>query len=161
MYKYCFFDDYSEGAHPKIIELITKTNFDQEIGYGKDKISDEAKELIKNVIQNPKAEIHFVSGGTQANLIVLASLMKPYESVIAANTAHINIHEAGAIEETGHKINVINSSDGKITPEGIQQVIDSHTDEHMVKPKAVFISNTTEVGTIYKKKELENIYETC
>ena len=160
-YKYSFFNDYSEGAHPNILEALQKTNLTQETGYGEDSISIEASKLIKEKLENPKANIHFVSGGTQANLIVLASVLKPFESVIAANTGHIFVHEAGAIEATGHKINIIESADGKIKPEQIQSVCDYHSDEHMVKPRVVFISNSTEVGTIYKKQELKDISEVC
>lgn len=159
--KYSFYNDYSEGAHPNILKALEETNLVQEIGYGEDRISLEATELIKEKIENSNASVHFVSGGTQANLIVLASLLKPYESVIAANTGHIFVHEAGAIEATGHKINTAESSDGKIKPEQIVKIINEHTDEHMVKPKVVFISNSTEVGTLYKKSELEAISKAC
>lgn len=161
MYKYLFFNDYSEGAHPSILDLISTSNLNQEEGYGNDSLSVRASELIKQAIETPDVDVHFVSGGTQANLIVLASLMKPYESVIAPITGHINVHEAGAIEATGHRINGVPTSDGKLTVEGIRAVIDSHEDEHMVKPKVVFISNSTEVGTIYKKTELESISQFC
>lgn len=161
MYKYSFFNDYSEGAHPSILELLSTTNLEQEEGYGNDSLSLKATELIKQAIESPDSAVHFVSGGTQANLIDLASLLKPYESVIAPVTGHINVHEAGAIEATGHRINAISTPDGKLTVEGIQAVISSHEDEHMVKPKVVFISNSTEVGTIYKKAELESISQFC
>lgn len=161
-YKYLFFNDFSEGAHPRILDALTKTNLIQELGYGEDSISLEAARLIKKKIENPGADVHFVSGGTQANLIVLASLLKPYESVIAATIAHVNIYETGAIEATGHKIHgVVSGSDGKLTPESIRELVMQHTDEHMVKPKAVFISHATEVGTIYKKNELEAISKAC
>lgn len=161
MYKYRFFNDYSEGGHKSVLNLLFATNLDQEEGYGLDNLSTKASELIKQSVENPNAAIHFVSGGTQANLIVLASLMKPYESVIAPVTGHINVHEAGAIEATGHRINAVPTSDGKLTVEGIKNIISSHEDEHMVKPRVVFISNSTEVGTIYKKAELESISQLC
>jgi threonine aldolase len=161
MYTYSFFNDYSEGVHPAILDLLTKTNLDQEPGYGDDSISTQAKELIKTSLGNADVDIHFVSGGTQANLIILASLMKPYESVIAANTAHISIHEAGAIEATGHKINAVEVKDGKLTVEDIKKVFESHTDEHMVKPKVVFVSQSTELGTVYTRAELEAISTYC
>jgi threonine aldolase len=159
--KYSFFNDYSEGGHPNILNALQDTNLSQETGYGEDTMSVKAIELIKSNIGNPNVAIHFVSGGTQANLIVLASLLKPYESVIAANTAHISVHEAGAIESTGHKINAVESNDGKIKPEQIKAVFDEHNMEHMVKPKVVFISNATELGTIYSKLELKNISDVC
>jgi threonine aldolase len=159
--KYSFFNDYSEGAHPRILETLTETNTIQESGYGEDTISKEAADLIKTSIRQPQAAIHFVSGGTQANLIVLAALLKPYESVIAASTSHINVHEAGAIEATGHKINLVPSTDGKLTAQQIKDVYEEHNMEHMVKPKAVFISNATELGTVYTKTELQEISEIC
>jgi threonine aldolase len=161
MLKYRFFNDYSEGAHPDILDLMAKTNLDQEDGYGNDLICQQAEALLKQKIENPGAAIHFVSGGTQANLIALGSMLKLYESVIAASSAHIHVHEAGAIEATGHKINVIPSTDGKLTADKIQDIVDQHTDEHMVKPRVVFISNSTEVGTAYTKSELENISQVC
>lgn len=161
MSKYSFFNDYSEGAHPSILTALQETNLIQETGYGEDHFSLQAADLIKLKVGNPKADVHFVSGGTQANLIVLASLLKPYESVIAAVTGHIAVHEAGAIEATGHKINVVETADGKIRPSQIQAVCDEHEDEHMVLPKVVFISNSTEVGTLYTKQELQDISAVC
>ncbi len=160
--KYSFKNDYSEGAHHSILKLLEATNFEQLEGYGLDKYSDLARDLIMKHFDGIEADIHFVSGGTQANLIVLGSLLRPHHSIIAAQTAHINVHEAGAIELTGHKINAITSEDGKITPEQIEAVLALHPDdEHMVKPKLVFISNSTELGTIYTKKELEELSEFC
>ena len=161
MIKHSFRDDYSEGAHPSILKILSESNYVQEQGYGKDSISDKAANLIRKTFNNPNAGIHFVSGGTQANIVALSSLLKPYESVIAAETAHIHVHEAGAIEATGHKINTVKTSDGKLTPDKIITVLDSHTDEHMVKPKVVFISNSTEIGTVYSKVELEALSITC
>jgi len=158
---YQFLNDYSEGAHPAILELLASTNLEQEIGYGEDRFCLEAAALIKTRLDSPQSAVHFVSGGTQANQIVLASLLKPYESVIAAQTAHIFVHEAGAIEATGHKINAVETTDGKLDPENIQRVVAEHTDEHMVKPRAVFISHSTEVGTVYRCSELEAIAATC
>jgi len=160
-YKYSFFNDYSEGAHPTILEALSRTNMVQEPGYGKDSLSLEAVRLIKFKISSPNSDIHFVSGGTQANLIVLAAILKPYEAVIAVTTGHIFVHEAGAIEATGHKICTVSSKDGKIKPEQIQAVCDEHSDEHMVKPRVVFISNSTEVGTVYSKSELQAISDVC
>ena len=161
MTSYQFRNDYSEGAHPAILELLASTNLDQESGYSEDRFCLEAAKLIKAKLENPQSTVHFVSGGTQANQIVLASLMKPYESVIAAQTAHIFVHEAGAIEATGHKINAVETTDGKLDPGKIQRVVDEHTDEHMVKPRVVFISHSTEVGTVYRRSELEAISATC
>lgn len=111
--KISFKNDYSEGAHPNILNLLSQTNLDQEAGYGEDNLSLKAKSFIKKRINNPDAEIYFVSGGTQANMLVISHLLKPYESVIAADTGHIEVHETGAIENTGHKINCIPNKDGK------------------------------------------------
>jgi threonine aldolase len=161
MTKYSFKNDYSEGAHEKILSALSCTNLNQEEGYGEDKYCREAIGLIRQKIKNPKADIHFVSGGTQANLIVISSILKPYESIIATATAHIAVHEAGAIESTGHKINTIETRSGKLNIKNIESVLNLHTDEHMVKPKAVFISNSTEIGSVYTKKELRDISKFC
>ncbi len=161
MTHYSFKDDYHEGAHERILKALHDTNLIQEPGYGEDRYCDEAARLIRGKIQQPEADINFVSGGTQANLIVISSMIKPYESVIAAATAHIAVHEAGAVEATGHKINTVETKDGKLTPGMVRDVLDFHTDEHMVKPAAVFISNTTEVGSVYSKKELEELSVFC
>ena len=158
---YSLRNDYSEGAHPNILEALTATNTTQEEGYGEDSYSAEAERLIKAFFNAPGADIHFVSGGTQANLLVIASMLKPWESVIAPETGHIFIHEAGAIEATGHRISTIPTYDGKITPEGIKAVVNAHTDEHMVLPKIVFISNSTELGTVYSGAELKAIRQVC
>ena len=161
MTKYSFKDDYSEGTHPQILETLIRTNTIQETGYGKDSYCNEAIKLILQKTQNPKADVHFVSGGTQANLIVISSMLKPYESIISATTGHIAVHEAGAIEATGHKVNTIETKDGKLRPQDIKLVLDSHIDEHMVKPKAILISNSTEIGSIYNKKELQELSKFC
>lgn len=160
MTKYSFKNDYSEGAHPAILQRIIETNLQQTVGYGEDIFCNEARALIKEYIQRDSA-IHFVSGGTQANLIVIAAILRPYESVIAAESGHIAVHETGAIEATGHKVNTINTNNGKINPSQIQEVLNQHTDEHMVKPKMVYISNSTEVGSVYSKSELTELYQFC
>src|SRR5262252_9588521 len=112
-YKYLFFDDYSEGAHPRILEALARTNLQQEPGYVMDSFAVEATGFIREKFRSPEADIHFVSSGTQANLCVLSALLKPYESVIAAESGHINQHESGAIEATGHKINAVTGQQGK------------------------------------------------
>lgn len=156
-----FKNDYSEGAHTRILEKLSETNLVQEKGYGNDSFSNEARKLIKKKINNEQADVHFISGGTQANLTVIGSILRPHESVIAPETGHICVHETGAIEATGHKINTVKTIDGKLTPELIAPVLVAHEDEHMVKPKLVFISNSTEIGTHYTKNELEKLSEFC
>lgn len=158
---YSFKNDYSEGAHPNILNALFKTNLEQQEGYGEDYYCLEAARIIKTKLYNPNAHIHFVSGGTQANLIIISSILKPYESVIASDTAHINVHETGAIEATGHKVNIACGIDGKLTPKAVKTILDLHTDEHMVQPRLVYISNSTEIGTIYKKAELEELSYFC
>ena len=153
--------DYAEGAHPQILKELGKTNLIQQYGYSDDDYCIEAASLIKKEIGTSDVEVHFVSGGTQANLTVISSALKPYESVIAAKTGHIAIHEAGAIEFTGHRINEIITVDGKLTPELILPVLIEHHDEHMVVPKMVYISNSTELGTIYNKDELQKLNTFC
>ena len=161
MKKYSFKNDYSEGAHPDILTKLVAVNLEQNIGYGEDVYTNQAKEFIKTACSNQDAAVHFVSGGTQANLIVISALLKPYESVIAAETGHVAVHETGAIESTGHKINTVKTKNGKLSPNDILAVLTVHEDEHMVKPKLVYISNSTELGTIYSKQELEAIAKTC
>jgi threonine aldolase len=161
--KYSFKNDYSEGAHPSILEALSASNFEQQNGYCDDLYSTEAKNLIRKKIQNPDAEVFFLSGGTQANLIAIAAMLRPFESVIAAATGHINVHETGAIEATGHKINTIVSPDGKISASTLQAIVNEHKDDppHMVQPRMVYISNSTEIGTIYRKSELEELSAVC
>lgn len=159
--KYSFRNDYSEGAHPNILKALAESNLEQVDGYGEDVYCLHAVDKIRKELNSPDADVHFVSGGTQANMLCIGSFLRPYESVIAAQTAHIEVHEAGAIEFTGHKINTYPGENGKISPEQIQFAVDFHYDEHMVVPRLVFISNTTELGTVYKKSELAAISEVC
>lgn len=155
---YSLLNDYSEGAHPKVLEALVNTNFNQTVGYGMDEECEEAKQLIKEKL-NYEADIHFVVGGTQANATVIASILRPYQAVIATNEGHINVHETGAIEATGHKVLVTEHKNGKLTVEGIDALVKAHGDEHMVMPKMVYISQTTELGSYYTVEELKAIYE--
>ena len=158
--KYSFKTDYSHGAHPNILKALYETNLSQQLSHGDDTFSLKAKDLIKSKI-NLDADIHFVTGGTQANLIVISSFLKPYESIISADTAHIATLETGAIEATGHKVNIVNTKYGKLTPDNILPIINHHKGVHMVIPKAVFISNTTELGTVYTHEELIKLSSFC
>lgn len=158
---YSFKNDYSEGCHESILNALAKTNDIQEYGYGEDSFCYEAKELIKKKINKYDSDVHFVSGGTQANLIIISSILRPYEAVISADTGHINVNETGAIEATGHKVCSVKTNNGKLTVDNIKNVLKNYHSEHMVKPKLVYISNTTELGTVYKKAELESIYNFC
>lgn len=158
---YSFNNDYSESACPKVLQsyaLLNKKQFD---GYGLDEISFEVQDTFKKLLGRNDVDIHFMTGGTITNLTFLAASLKPYECVIAPSSAHINVHETGAIEATGHKIYTCPSKDGKIRPQDIENCVLYHCDEHMVKPKIVFISNSTEVGTVYSKQELEDLKKMC
>ncbi|MCY0968335.1 threonine aldolase family protein [Chryseobacterium wangxinyae] len=160
--KFSFKNDYSEGCHPRILESLLRFNTDQQAGYGEDEYSLLAKNLIKEKTDNQAADIYFVSGGTQANLIVISSVLKPYQCVISASTGHILNNETGAIEATGHKVLSIETEDGKLKPSDIQPILDGHKNiPHQVMPKLVYISNSTELGTIYQKTELESLCKFC
>ena len=159
--KYNLMYDYAEGAHPAIIEALTNTNMVQQLGYSDDEYCLEASAVIRQSLNCPDADIHFVSGGTQANMIALSAALKPYESIISAHTGHISVHEAGAIESTGHKINEVISEDGKLTCKQIEEILAIHTDEHMVVPGLVYISNATELGNIYNKSEIAALSAFC
>lgn len=156
-----FQSDYEEGCIPEILEALQNTNFEQTSGYGIDPHSENAKKLIRKACKSPRAEIQFVVGGTQANLIVISSCLKPYEGVICASSGHINVHETGAVEATGHKCLVAPTKHGKINAKDVEQMIlDQKNDpsyEHIVKPGMVYISFPTETGTLYTKKELADL----
>ncbi len=158
---YSFRNDYSEGAHPDILKRLLDMNQCQNVGYGEDALCEHAKQMLKEKLQCEDCDIHFLVGGTQANLTVIAAALRPYEAVIAVDSGHINVHETGAVEATGHKVLIADSVDGKITPEGIRKAVHLHEDEHMVKPAMVYISNATEIGTIYHREELTQIAEVC
>lgn len=158
---YSFMNDYSEGAHPQILELLSKSNFNQNLGYGEDVHSENAKKYIKHLIGKEDAHIHFIAGGTLTNLLTISAFLRPYQCVIAADTGHINVHETGAIEATGHKVVAMPSIEGKLFPDSIQAALGYHGNEHMVQPKMVYISNSTELGTIYSKSELTSISNIC
>ena len=157
-----FESDYLEGALPQIMYRLMSTNFEQTAGYGCDPYCESARELIKKECAAPDADIHFLVGGTQTNMTVIAAALRPHQGVLAAETAHIEAHETGAIEATGHKVCAVRSPNGKLTPALIKAVLSEHNGtEHMVAPRLVYISDTTEVGTIYTKAELKALRECC
>lgn len=162
MDKYSFLDDYSEGCHPNILNKLLETNQIQQTAYGFDEYSNKAKELIKAKLNNNNSEVFFVTGGTQANLIIASSILRSHEAIISVDSGHILGREAGALEATGHKIISMQSDNGKLDINKIQLALDNHSFvPHMVKPKLVYISNATEIGTIYTKKEVEEISKFC
>lgn len=160
-----FNSDYTEGCHPAILERLAETNLEQTPGYGEDAYCEKAAEVIRKACEAPDAAVHFLVGGTQTNVTVIASALRHYQGVITAVTGHINVHETGALEACGHKCLTIETPDGKLTAEQIAAYTDAHfadeSFEHIVQPKMVYISNPTEVGTIYKKAELKEIYRVC
>ena len=159
---YSFRNDYSEGAHPAVLRALEETNLAQSCGYGLDPYCAKAAATIRALCGDEEADVHFVVGGTQANLLVIHAFLRSYEAVIAAHTGHVNVHETGAIELTGHKVVAVPCpGDGKLTPERILGAVKAHATEHMVHPRMVYLSNTTEVGTLYTKGELEAIYRCC
>jgi threonine aldolase len=158
---YSFKNDYSEGAHPRILNALVESNFEQEEGYGEDRFSRQAVELLQERLGWTDVDIHLLAGGTQTNLIAISAFLRPHEAAIAASTGHILGHETGSIEATGHKVISIEAEEGKLTPSHLKAVLDAHPDEHMVKPKLVYISNSTEIGTIYKKEELVQLRQFC
>jgi len=159
--KYDFQCDYSELAHPSVLEAFAAIGTTQFEGYGLDEYSIRAADLVRNLIELPTADVHFVAGGTIANLVVISSILRPHEAVVSPATGHIFVHEAGAIEATGHKICTVSGTNGKLYPTDIEPVIKEHYDEHMVKPKLVYISLSTEGGTVYTKAELTALSKYC
>ena len=155
-----FKNDYNLIAHNQILEAMLAYNSGSYVGYGLDEISERAKQEIKKHI-SADIDIHFLVGGTSANKIVIAHALRPYEAVISVTTGHICVHETGAIEQNGHKIIAVEGENGKITPEKIEEAVRIHVDEHMVLPKMVYITLSTEIGTIYTKKELIEIHRVC
>jgi threonine aldolase len=157
--------DYAEGAHPQVLELLSKSNFEQTPGYGEDIYCKTARTIIKKLCQSESAEVHFLVGGTQTNTTVIASILRPYQGAVCAETGHINVHETGAIEATGHKVLPLPSEDGKITASQVQAAYENHwndaTHEHTVQPGMVYISNPTENGTLYSKEELTELSQVC
>lgn len=157
--------DYTEGAHPRIIEKLAETNMEQTIGYGMDEHCKHAADLIREACNDEDADVHFLVGGTQTNVTVIDAALRAHQGVICANSGHINVHETGAVEASGHKCITIPSDDGKVYEPQVRELFANHFanggDEHMAQPKMLYISNPTEWGTIYKKDELKALYELC
>ena len=162
---YRFNSDYLEGAHPNIIKRLTDTNLMQTPGYGLDPICDSAKEKIRAACNAPDARVYFMVGGTQTNYTVLDSILKGYEGVLSADTGHVAVHEAGAIEYSGHKVLTVPARDGKvdcsIAREYLERFYADGTWQHMVRPGALYISHPTEYGTLYSRSELSALRSLC
>ena len=159
---YSFKNDYATGAHPNILKKLIETNLEEQPGYGEDGYCKAAKDCIRSLIEQEHAAIYFLSGGTQSNLIVIASLLRVHEAVISAKTGHIFSNETGAIESLGHKVIAVDTPEGKLSASDVEAVLAEHTlRPHVVKPKLVYISNSSETGTIYHKQELEALARVC
>ena len=161
-----YFDsDYMAGAHPKVMERLIETNYEQTTGYGTDAYTAKAIELVREACGTPDARVHFLVGGTQTNATVIDGILARHEGVLAAESGHINVHESGAIEATGHKVLALPSYEGKVSASDVNNFISSfysdETYEHMVAPGMLYISFPTEYGTIYSLKELEDISSAC
>ena len=156
-----FRNDYGEGAHPLVMQRLLETNLEHTCGYGLDEYSLRAAELIREKCGQPQAQVHMMTGGTSANVIALAAFLRPYEAAICAPTGHIHVHETGALEATGHKIVTCEAKEGKVIPQGVAEVCARHTDEHMVFPRLLYISQPTEIGTVYRLSELKALRQVC
>ena len=157
--------DYACGAAQPVLRALMETNGDNVCGYGQDEYCQRARQLILQKCQSPEAAVHFVTGGTQANLTVIAAALRPFEGALCADTGHINVHETGAIEATGHKVLPLPGQDGKITAAQVQRAMETHrsdpTAEHTVRPGLVYISHPTELGALYTRQELSGLSAVC
>ena len=157
--------DYGEGAAPAVLDLLQQTNFDQTPGSGEDEYCAKAAAQIRSLCDAPDADVHFFVGATQANLTVIAAALKPWQGVLCADSGHIHVHETGAVEATGHKCLALPGKNGKITARQVRKAVEEHranaSHEHEVQPGMVYISNPTEVGTLYNKEELTELSAAC
>lgn len=160
-----FINDYQEGCIPQILEKLEKNNYSAFSGYGTDEICEKAKSLIKGAIKSPNSDVHFIAGGTLTNKIVISQFLKSYEGVICVDTAHIATHETGAIENGGHKVLTVKNQDGKLRSKDVEMLVKEHicglSREHTVKPAMVYISQSTEMGTVYTLEELKLLSAVC
>lgn len=158
---YSFQNDYNEIAHPAVMQVLTDLIGKRFDGYGTDKYTQQIADKIKQRIGRNDADLHFFNGGTITNLTAISHVLRPHQAAIAVDFGHIATHETGAIEATGHKVVTVSSVTGKLEPQHIQAVLSEHTHEHSVQPKLVYISNSTEIGTVYHKQELQALRMEC
>lgn len=161
----CFLNDYSQGAHEQILKRLSDINREPQAPYGSDQYCESAREKIRAACQSPQADVFFLEGGTQTNAVVINSLLRPFEGVLSADTGHIAVHEAGAIEHTGHKVLTLPHHEGKISAGQLKAYLTAfyrdETYDHMVIPGMVYLSHPTEYGTLYTRRELEDISAVC
>ena len=162
---YQFQCDYNEGAHPRIMERLMETNFEQTVGYGEDHYCEAARAAVRKAVGREDVDVHFLVGGTQANATVISSILRPYQGVLCATTGHINVHETGAIEHGGHKVLALEAADGLLSAALIRETVEAHYaedgPEHTVQPGMVYISFSSEVGTVYSLSQLREISAVC
>lgn len=160
-----FYSDYLEGCHPEILQSLQDTNYCQTPGYGVDDYCEEARNIIREICKTPDVDVHFLVGGTQTNATVISSVLRPYQGVLCADTGHINAHETGAIEHSGHKVLPLLSVDGKVAAPAVDAALESHysdeSQEHIVQPAMLYISQPTEPGTIYSLGEMQALKDVC
>lgn len=157
-----FRNDYSSGAHPQVLEALCRSNDELTVGYGLDPHCQKAAELIRNLCACPQADVHFIVGGTQANKTALGAFLRPWEAVITADSGHIQVHETGAIEHNGHRLYLLPTADGKLRPEQVDRLCKTYAqDETSPAPRVLYISNTTELGTVYDRAELMELRAVC
>ena len=160
-----FNSDYCEGTHDRILKKLVETNLEQTPGYGEDPYCKEAAGIIRTLCEQPEADVHFLVGGTQTNMTVIGAALRPHQGAVSADTGHIHVHETGAVESLGHKVLALPSENGKIRAEQVEKLWKSHVEdesfEHMVQPGLVYISQPTELGTLYTAAELEELYRVC
>ena len=160
-----FNSDYQEGAHPRILQRMLQTNLEQHPGYGEDECCAEARAMIQRACEAPEVDVHFLVGGTQTNFTFLAAALRCYQGAVCADTAHIAVHETGSVEATGHKVITLPQRDGKITAAQVDECCRLHfsdgSHEHMVMPKVVYLSESTELGTVYTRAELTEMRAVC
>ena len=165
MEKLQFASDYMEGAHPRILERLLETNLEKTAGYGGDPYTESARQKIREAAEAPEAEVYFLAGGTQTNAVVITSLLRPWQGVVAADSGHISVHEAGAIEAGGHKVFTVPNREGKLAAGEVRELLQRYNSDenrdHMVEPGMVYISQPTESGTLYSLEELQELSGVC
>jgi len=156
-----FMNDYNSAAHPRVLDAVLAESDRRFTGYGTDEVTEEAAGIVRQLICCPDADVHFLPGGTMTNLTALGAFLRPHEAVISPASSHIYMHETGAIEAAGHKILSFPSENGKADAGSVKALCEEHSNEHMVKPKLLFISQATELGTVYSREELASLRTVC
>ena len=157
-----FRNDYSNGAHPQVMDALLRTNLELTVGYGMDDYCRQATDLIRQLCACPGAEVHYIVGGTQANKTALGAFLRPWEAVVCADSGHIQVHETGAIEHNGHRLYLLNGVNGKVLPEQVEQLCCTFENEETAPaPRVLYISNTTELGTVYTLADLQALRKVC